>query len=140
MGFIFLEAAADFGPCGFFVSSVLGANGPAEFGGGGAGVGSAFFGRGSDDVFGDGGVVAGGEAGLEGFFGAAVFAGMEGEDGDAATGFEAGGVGAEEGVEGAELVVDGDTEGLEDAALGGGGVFAGGGGAGWGEEGADGVG
>ena len=65
------------------------ADGPAEFGGGGAGVGVAFFGPGADDAAGDFAVEACAVGGLEGFFHAAIFAGMEGEEGDAAAGVEA---------------------------------------------------
>ncbi len=54
------------------------ADGPAEFGGGGARVGMALFGGGADDAAGDFLVEAFVVCGLEGFFYAAVFAGVEG--------------------------------------------------------------
>lgn len=66
-----------------------GAGGVAEFGGGGSGVGGDF-GRGGTDYFlGDGGVEAGAVGFAEVVFDAAVFAGVEGQDGDPGSGSEA---------------------------------------------------
>ncbi len=112
----------------------------------------AFFGGGAEDAAGDFLVKAFAVRSLEGFFHAAVFAGMEGEDGEAAPGVEALGQDAQEGVEGGEFFVHFDADGLEDAADGefafvftdsrkfaanGGGEFCGGeerfSGQGWGE-------
>ena len=70
-------------------SPLQGADGPAEFGGGGAEVGVALGGGGTNDAAGDFLVEACAVRGLEGFFYAAVFAGVEGEDGEAAAGVEA---------------------------------------------------
>ena len=95
-----------------------GAAGPAQFGGGGPGVGALFLGGGAQDGLGDLGVDAVAQAGVEGFFHAAVFAGMESEDGHAPAEFEAGGEVAQKTVEGGKLVVHGDADGLEDAADG----------------------
>lgn len=73
---------------------------------------------GADDLVGDGTVKAGGVGGGEGFFHAAVFAGVKGEDDDAGAGIKARGKGAEKGVERGELVVDCDAQGLKDTADG----------------------
>ena len=77
-----------------------------------------FCGGGADDLVGDAFVGAVGEAEGEGFFDAAVFAGVESEDGEAAPGEKGLGEVAEEGIEGGEFFVDRDAEGLEDAAAG----------------------
>src|SRR5579862_8113883 len=58
------------------------------------------------------------KAGLEGFLYAAVFAGVERQDGDATAGIEARRKIAEETFEGGEFVVHRDTERLKDAANG----------------------
>jgi hypothetical protein len=54
--------------------------------------------------------------GREGFLYAAIFAGMEGEDGDATARIQTGRELAQQGIEGEEFVVHGNTEGLEDTA------------------------
>ena len=93
-------------------------DGPAEFGRGGAGVVVAFFGVGAEDAAGDFLVKAFAVRGLEGFFHAAIFAGMEGEDGEAAAGIQALGQNAQETVERGEFLVHCNADGLEDAADG----------------------
>jgi len=93
-------------------------DGPAELGGGGAGVGVALGGGGADHAAGDFLVEAFAVRGLEGLFHAAVFAGVEGEDGEASAWIEAVREDAQEGVEGGEFFVHFDADGLEDAADG----------------------
>ncbi len=56
------------------------------------------------------------EPGFETLLNTTVFAGVEGQDGDAATGVETVADVAQEGVERGELVVDGDAQGLENTA------------------------
>lgn len=55
---------------------------------------------------------------LKGFFHSSIFPAMEGEDHDAAAGFEEKGSAAEEGIERGELFIDGDAQGLKDASGG----------------------
>ena len=103
-----------------------GADCPAEFGAGGSGVGALFFGGGAKDIGGDGGVLAVEERRFEGEFDATIFSRVEAENGETASWFQAFGEVAEEGIEGGELVIDGDAKGLENASdgeidLGGGG-------------------
>ena len=83
--------------------------------GGGAAVG-AFLGAGAENAAGDFAVESLAGGGLEGVFDAAVFAGVEGEDGEAAAGVEAPGQDAQEGVEGGKFFVHFDADGLEDTA------------------------
>ncbi len=78
----------------------------------------ALFGGGAEDAAGDFLVEAFVVRGLEGFFHAAVFAGMESEDGEASSGVKASGQHAQEGVEGGEFFVHFDADGLKDAAHG----------------------
>ena len=92
--------------------------GPAEFGGTRAGVGVPFGGAGAEDFVGDGGVGAVGFSGLKRFFDAAILAGVEGEDGNAAAGVQAVRQVAEKSFERGEFVVHGDAQRLEDAAHG----------------------
>ena len=95
-----------------------GTGGPAEFGAGGAGVGVDFGRGGADGFVGDGAVKAGAAGFLKAAFDAAIFTGMEGEDGNASARFEALREGAEEMIEHGEFVVHCDAEGLESAADG----------------------
>ena len=92
--------------------------GPAEFGGAGAGVGADFFFVGDDAIGGDFRIDTGTEAVAEGMFDAAVFAGVEGDDGDSAAGGEAVGGDGEEAVEVREFAIDHDAERLEGAGGG----------------------
>ncbi len=78
----------------------------------------ALGGGGADDSAGDLLVEAFAVRGLEGFFYAAVFAGVEGKDGEASAGVEALREDAQEGIEGGEFFVYFDPDGLEDAADG----------------------
>ena len=78
----------------------------------------AFGGGGADNAARDLAVEAFAVRGLEGFFDAAVFAGVEGQDGDATTGVQALRENAQEGVESGEFFVHFDADGLEDAADG----------------------
>ena len=78
----------------------------------------AFFGGGAEDAAGDFLVKAFFAGGLKGFFHAAVFAGMKGEDGDAAAGVQTLGQDTQERVEGGELLVHFDADGLKDATHG----------------------
>ena len=78
----------------------------------------AFGGRRAEDAAGDFAVEAFAVGGLEGFFDAAVFAGVESEDGDAAAWVEAVREDAQKGVECGEFFVHFDADGLEDAADG----------------------
>jgi len=77
-----------------------------------------FLGRGATDFIGDLGVKSTATAIGEGFFHAAILAGMEGEDGHASAGAQAGGQMAQERIERRELVIDGDAQRLKDAAHG----------------------
>lgn len=104
----------------------VGAGGGAEFGRGGAWVVTAFGGGGADRFGGDLGIDAVLQALFEGEFDAAVFAGVEGEEGDASARFETVGERAEEFAECAEFIVDGDAEGLEDSLDRTVGIFLGG--------------
>ena len=78
----------------------------------------AFGGAGAEDAAGDFAVEAFAAGGLKGFFDAAVFAGVEGQDGYATTGVQALRENAQEGVESGEFFVHFDADGLEDAADG----------------------
>ena len=85
-----------------------------------------FFGGGAKDIGGDVGVIAVEERRFEGEFDATIFSRVEAENGETASWFQAFGEVAEEGIEGGELVIDGDAKGLENASdgeidLGGGG-------------------
>ena len=115
----------------------LEAFGGAEAGAAGAGIAGNFLGGGVDGFAGEeaeavfgigagagplGAIKLGGGEKVEGVFGDAVFEGVEGDDGEAATGLEPAGGALEEFLEGAEFVVYGDAECLEDE--GGGVAFA----------------
>lgn len=115
----------------------LEAFGGAEAGAAGAGIAGDFLGGGVDGFAGEeaeavlgigagggplGAIKLGGGEEVEGVFGDAIFEGVEGDDGEAATGFEPAGGALEEFLESAEFVVYGDSEGLEDE--GGGVAFA----------------
>src|SRR5882672_8554001 len=92
------------------------ANRDTKFGWARARVRALFGGGGTDHVVGHGRVSAVAFAGLEGFFHAAVFAGVEREQRGAAAGAQAVRELAQECIERAELVVDFDAQGLEYAA------------------------
>ena len=91
---------------------------PAKLGGGGTRIVVAFGGRGADDFAGDVGVDPVAQAGFKGFLHAAVFAGVERQDGDASAGVETNREISQEAVEGGEFVVHGDAQRLKDATDG----------------------
>ena len=87
----------------------------------------ALLGRGPNDIVRDVLKNTFPKEGLERLFDTTILAGVEGENGDAAAGFENFGKVSEEGCKGRELVVDGDSDGLEHSSDRGldGGVFGG---------------
>src|ERR1017187_5176540 len=99
---------------------------PAKLGGTGPRIVVTFGGRGTNYFAGNIGIDPIAQAGFEGFLHAAVFAGVEREDGDASAGIETGGEISEEVIERGEFVVHRDAQRLEDASDGVVALFVGG--------------
>lgn len=106
------------GNADFDVFARSGFHGPTKLCGGGAGIGTDFFGGGADDVVVGFAENTAAKSVTEEVFDAAIFTAVEGEDGDATSGSKAGWQLIEEGIEGGEFFVHRDAQGLENTAHG----------------------
>src|ERR1051325_8133660 len=100
------------------MDSLGGADGPAQFGGSGTGVGVALFGGGPHNFSRDVAVEAAAQPGLKRFLYSSIFAGMKSENDRSSAGLQRLRQGAQERFQRGKFVVHSDSQRLKDAANG----------------------